>query len=448
MIARLLHGEPEGGSYERDQIDDRFDESSSGHAEDPQPQVLQALNTGDGVMPNGLTEAAVSWFEHGERSVPAARTVERLRPHLAALGITRLARQTGLDRIGVPCFSAIRPAGLTLSVSQGKGHDDDAAMASALMEAAEYAIAERPQCVVRRASAADLQRANEQIIVPLQLLPPDQPFDTDMPIGWVEGRAWPSGDRVWLPFDALSLGGEPADLPTISRSSNGLASGNVQSEALLHAICELVERDATSMWSLLEDPGRLATEFIGTAVDDAAVQRMCRQIEAAGLELRLFDQTTDLGVPCTMAVVSERTTGSARLFDMAAGYGCHPVGTRAISRAITEAVQSRLTNIAGGRDDFSPAEYAETTDASVAFLDQPAAHRRDPSMWLARDTALPKLLGGLAEQIGPHAQIAWAELGGAPYGISVVRAISVTLEDRETNDYWRPGPRAMKVLEQ
>ncbi len=122
---------------------------------------------------------------------------------------------------------------------------------------------------------------------------------------------------MWLPLDALSLGGDPADLPSISRSSNGLASGNTQPEALLHAICELVERDATSMWSLLPDAGRLATEFVGTEIDDPAVQRMTRQIEAAGLELRLFDQTTDLGVPCTMAVVSERT-GAGRRFDMAA----------------------------------------------------------------------------------------------------------------------------------
>ena len=394
-----------------------------------------------------LTDNPVGWFEHGERSVPAARTVERLRPHLAALGITRLARQTGLDRIGVPCISAIRPAGLTLSVSQGKGHDDEAAMASALMEAAEYAIAEQPECERRRASPAELERAGERIIVPLQLLPADAVVEVDVPITWVEGQAWPSGQRVWLPLDALSLGGEPTELPAISRSTNGLASGNVREEALLHAICELVERDATSMWSLLQDEDRLATEFIGTEIDDPAVQRMCVQIDTAGLELRLFDQTTDLGVPCIMAVVRERAMGAARMFDMAAGYGCHPVGTRAISRAITEAVQSRLTNIAGGRDDFSPAEYTEESDASIAFLDEPQAHRCEPSMWLARGTTLPEMLGGLAEQIGEQAQIAWAELGGAPYGISVVRAISATLEDRETNDYWQPGPRAMKVLE-
>ena len=51
-----------------------------------------------------------TWHEHGERRVQAARTVERLRASCSAYGITRLARQTGLDRIGIPCYSAIRPA--------------------------------------------------------------------------------------------------------------------------------------------------------------------------------------------------------------------------------------------------------------------------------------------------------------------------------------------------
>ncbi len=56
------------------------------------------------------------------------------------------------------------------------------------------------------------------------------------------------------------------------------------------------------------------------------------------------------------------------------------------------------------------------------------------------------MLDRLAETIGPVAELAWAELGGAPYGISVVRAISPVLEDRETNMHWTPGPRALKVL--
>ena len=396
----------------------------------------------------GAIATPTGWFEYGERSSPAALTVERLRPHLAALGITRLARQTGLDRIGIPCFSAIRPAGLTLSVSQGKGRDDAGAMASALMEAAEFTVAERPAASPRRATARQLEAAGESIFDFSRILPADSPLPADRHIHWLAGTSWPQNQPVWIPRDALTIGEEAADLPGIARSTNGLASGNATEEALFHAICELLERDATSLWSLLPDPARLATEFAIEAVDDPTVRGLAQKIAAAGLELRLFDQTTDLGVPCVMAIITERPNGNARLFDIAAGYGCHPNGARAAIRAITEAAQTRITNIAGGRDDVGPEEYLEAADDSIAFLESRTAGQDHAPQWLAAETPLPEMLDRLGERVGPTARIAWSELGGADYGISVVRAISPVLEDRETNMHWVPGERAMRVLEQ
>jgi len=395
---------------------------------------------------DGAVSTPSSWFEYGERNTPAALTVERLRPHLASLGITRLARQTGLDRIGIPCFSAIRPAGLTLSVSQGKGRDDAGAMASALMEAAEFAIAERSEVPSRLAAADALRLAGESYYDPARLLPADRPLSTGASIRWLRGSTWPHNETIWIPRDALTIGEEAADLPEVGRSTNGLASGNTTEEALFHAICELVERDATSLWSLLPDAARLATEFPIETVDDAVIRAFGKQIQDADLELRLFDQTTNLGVPCVMAVISERASDNARLFDIAAGYGCHPTGTRAIGRAITEAAQTRITNIAGGRDDFLPAEYFEQADESIAFLEHRGPGQARAPAWLPPDTPLPHLLEQLEERIGPTAEIVWSELGGAPYGISVVRALSAVLEDRETNINWSPGRRALEVL--
>ena len=268
----------------------------------------------------------------------------------------------------------------------------------------------------------------------------------DRPIHWFEGESWPSGEPVFLPADALTIGTTPEDLPSISRSTNGLASGNTREEALFHAISELIERDATSLWSLLDNTRRRATEFAPETITEPEVRAMCDAIAAAGLELRLFDQTTDLGVPCVMAVVRERPMGGARMFDMAAGYGCHPVGSRAIARAITEAAQTRITNIAGGRDDFLPDEYFEGVDESTLFLAEPRAGDAGAPSWLETGTPLPELLSHLADRVGPVANLAWAELGGAPYGISVIRALSNVLEDRETNINWAPGPRALRVL--
>ena len=73
-------------------------------------------------------------------SASAARLVRvKLAPMDAlqrALGVTRVARVTGLDRAGVEVACAVRPGGHVLQVTNGKGESWEAARASALSEAA------------------------------------------------------------------------------------------------------------------------------------------------------------------------------------------------------------------------------------------------------------------------------------------------------------------------
>src|SRR5215470_16618299 len=77
-------------------------------------------------------------FRRGtHRTVAPEETLARVRPHMAAFGITRLGNITGLDRIGIPVAVAVRPNSRSVSVSQGKGLELPQAMASALMEACE-----------------------------------------------------------------------------------------------------------------------------------------------------------------------------------------------------------------------------------------------------------------------------------------------------------------------
>ncbi|HET9751640.1 MAG TPA: fatty acid-binding protein, partial [Myxococcales bacterium] len=62
---------------------------------------------------------------------------------LRAIGVTRVARVTGLDRCGVEVACAIRPLGHVLQVCNGKGETWEEARATALSEAAELWAAER-----------------------------------------------------------------------------------------------------------------------------------------------------------------------------------------------------------------------------------------------------------------------------------------------------------------
>ena len=77
------------------------------------------------------------WDADADRALSARAMIERVRPLMAAMGITRLADLTGLDRIGVPVFAAVRPNARSVATSQGKGLAQDAARVGALMEAVE-----------------------------------------------------------------------------------------------------------------------------------------------------------------------------------------------------------------------------------------------------------------------------------------------------------------------
>src|SRR6059058_3495084 len=73
-----------------------------------------------------------------------------------ALGVTGVARVTGLDRSGVEVACAVRPGGHVLQVSNGKGESWEVARASALSEAAELWAAERVPSPLRFGAAREL----------------------------------------------------------------------------------------------------------------------------------------------------------------------------------------------------------------------------------------------------------------------------------------------------
>jgi YcaO-like protein with predicted kinase domain len=297
-----------------------------------------------------------------ERSLTAAQTLARVEPLFPQYGITRLARITGLDSIGIPVWTAVRPNGLTLSVSQGKGIDDDSARVSAAMEALELSLAEDPSSAIWRASPRELEEVEIRTALLPTLLRRDcaPPADDDV-LDWLEGFDLATGAAVLVPADAIRVDNTRDLCRSDSlywQSTDGLAAGNTLGEAVLQGLLERIERDATALWHL-----RSADEAASCCVDpgtigDDAVRRMVGAIAAVGLDLKLFDITSNLAIPCFFAVIAPQAgLRPRRHFDVASGAGCHISAPRAAARAIAEAAQSRLTVIAGLRDDFQPTEY-------------------------------------------------------------------------------------------
>src|SRR3954470_19537040 len=121
------------------------------------------------------------------RACSAEDTLRRVRPWFETFGITRLARVTLLDLVGIPVWTAVRPNSRTLSVSQGKGLDDDAARASAAMEALELAVAEHPLAPVVFASADELAMAGRAFETLPSLVRRNASFDPGATHPWLQG---------------------------------------------------------------------------------------------------------------------------------------------------------------------------------------------------------------------------------------------------------------------
>ena len=395
------------------------------------------------------------------RAEVAARSLARARAVMREFGITRLANVTGLDHVGVPTWMAVRPLALSLSVSQGKGLTHELAQVSALMECIELHHAEhfvpRGRRRSLRAAANDASYLNP-LLLPIR---PDIAIDDTATVEWVAGRSLGGGCLRWVPRDCIDLDSSPLHVQrkVFLSSSNGLASGNTHSEATLHAVCEVIERDQKSFWHMRRElsldtrESRLRLD----SVTDPSCRWLLDRCRGAGLEIVVWDATQEVSVPCFACVLFDRA-GQTFYPQRAAGSGCHPYRRIALARAISEALQSRLTLIAGGRDDEHWSVYQQRVRvddaagrtwgddllgeaAGLDFEDVPEAPPT-PSIEALLDWVLATLAGaGLGEAIV-------VDLTQAQIAIPVVHVTVPGAEGLVTQAGYTPGPRMQAWLAQ
>jgi ribosomal protein S12 methylthiotransferase accessory factor len=304
---------------------------------------------------NGLRATAVN----GTRIEDPAVTRARLVPLLERYGITRVANVTGLDRLGLPVWMAIRPNSRSLSVSQGKGVTYDAAWVSGVMESIELWHAERAATSVRLSSEAELPAGARVVDVDRLPTRPGSPLNRHHRMLWAEGVELFSGAPIFVPYALVHVNSVPPFPPgdeCFFVTSNGLASGSAPVEAMLHALCELVERDAVSRWRQGGEGSGMRSIDLSTV--DSPLPRellaLCRRMD---FDVIACDATSPVGLPTIVCVLLDRTESSDTLRGAAMGFGCHLRRDIAFIRALTEAAQSRLTLIAGSRDDLDRQDY-------------------------------------------------------------------------------------------
>jgi YcaO-like protein with predicted kinase domain len=374
------------------------------------------------------------------------------------MGITRVANVTGLDCIGIPVTTVCRPNSRSLSVSQGKGATLDAAQTSGLMEAVELFHAENVALPLRFCSYEEL-RYSHRVVDP-EALPrvSGSLFHADLKLLWCEGRELfgPSldGPSVLVPLEMVHTD-DTQRLPggaCFPAGSNGLASGNYMLEAISHGLCEVVERDATTLWRLSDIAVQDRCRLDPRTIDDAGCSELLDAFTRAGAAVGIWEITSDVGIPAFACFLAPRQPGIMRHEAYARGYGCHPSRAVALSRALTEAAQSRLTVISGSRDDIKredfqllqdPDNVARTRDRIM----QPEFPRDFREVADFDASTLEDDVGWEIERLrtAGFGQVIAVDLTKPEFGIPVVHVIVPGLESNIRPRY-APGKRARAVL--
>lgn len=284
------------------------------------------------------------------------------------MGITRIANVTGLDSVGIPVVMVCRPNSRSVAVSQGKGIDLASARASGLMESAELYHAETITLPLRLATYEELRYQHNVVDVDDLPRSSGSRFHPNLRLLWCEGRDLLTGESVFVPYEMVHTN-YTTPLPDghgcFTASSNGLASGNDLMEAISHGICEVVERDAATLWKLRHDEKRKENQLDLSSVDDPICLEILGKLEHAGLSVAVWDLTSDIGIAAFGCCVVPLEDSAMWHCSVAVGHGCHPDRQVALVRALTEAAQARLTVISGLRDDFGRDTYEQLLDPDV-----------------------------------------------------------------------------------
>jgi ribosomal protein S12 methylthiotransferase accessory factor YcaO len=333
-------------------------------------------------------------------------TLTEIIPLCIKIGVTRISDITFMDRLYIPNYSAILPGTEDIIwVYSGKGTTKSYAKASALMEAIERysSLSSTYPRTFIEGSYLQLSNSYNKVLHPAEVVEPvNQKYnDKDAIMDFLSGFDLLTGEKVLVPAE-IALYRYSPKYPAICAFSdshtNGLASGNVLEEAICHALCEVIERDAVSIADLCASsiPYNILEKIIDSLkteenirypvtripiedkfVDDSSIfpdvdiseiaeefepiKRLVKKFTDARIPLLIKDITQkDIGIPTFVASSIEWITHDYGYF--AKGFGTHPDARVALIRAITEASQTRAVNIQGARDDLKKIQYKENDD--------------------------------------------------------------------------------------
>ena len=179
-------------------------------------------------------------------------------PICKKIGVTRISDITYMDRLYIPNYSTVLPGTEdSIWVYGGKGPTKMHARASALMESIER-YCSFPSTYSKsliQGTYIELSKTYNKVLHPDEVVEPvEQSYnDKCSNLNFIVGFDLINNTEILVPAE-LALYKFSAKPPSVSAflysHTNGLASGNVMEEAICHALCEVIERDAASVADL------------------------------------------------------------------------------------------------------------------------------------------------------------------------------------------------------
>lgn len=271
--------------------------------------------------------------------------LRKLRGLRTVLGVTRVADLTELDRVGIPVVSATRATANKgqITVCQGKGLRLPEALVSALMEATERHSAS----AFRRTRMATSQQLAAQAAPHVPPTDLGAPSPCERPIEWVESIRLRDGRPTLIPAAEVMFPYTPAD--GVSRpmrpTTSGLAAGASLTQAITHAIFEVVERDAVSLHAEGAQCPLLDLDSVGPGPCSRVIDLFAR----SGVQLTVIDLAPCAVFPAYKAYAVD-SGGYSHL--AVAGQGADLNPHVALLRALLEVAQARVVAIQGSREDL------------------------------------------------------------------------------------------------
>ena len=271
--------------------------------------------------------------------------MQRAQQLMSRAGITEVREITGADSFGISVFVSLRPAALGESLTFGKGLRPIDAQVGAIMEGIEYYFTEPGAgCIQTRwGTARDVIGSSERVDAILDFVPMiHREVELDAPLLLAMAHDLENGDPACIPAELVFCPAPSVGQSLFGASTNGLASGNSLTDATIQSLLELLERDIWSFESV-----RATSLLVEESTLPASIQQISENARKSGLTLRIRTIPNDYGMPFFVAFVFDANNPTRRTFN--GGWACDLNRERCLIRAVTEAAQSRVAFLDGGR---------------------------------------------------------------------------------------------------